>query len=335
MYWSKKNGDITSLQVFKNSHTKYWFDCDECKHEFSSNCNKIVSLDQWCSFCGNKELCGEEGCQDCYNKSFASHEKSTYWSKKNGDIIPRQVFKNSNEKYWFECEKCSHSFCSMLNGITRGQWCSFCGSKQLCGEQGCQDCYNKSFASHEKSTYWSKKNGDIIPRQVFKNSNKKYWFDCDKCNNDFSSILSNIVGLDSWCPICINKTEQKLFERLQMSFPFIQSQFRTDWCKKDRCLPFDFVLHDKKIIIELDGRQHFVQVSNWLDPESQFEIDQYKQQCANEYGYSIIRLLQEDVWYDRYDWYSELISAIRELEHNGSIRNIYLCKNQEYEKFII
>jgi len=111
-----------------------------------------------------------------------------------------------------------------------------------------------------------------------------------------------------------------------------------EWCKNHltgRCLPFDFVLYDRKIIIELDGPQHFVQVRNWRDPKFQFETDQYKQQCANEHGYSIIRLLQEDVWYDRYDWYSELISAIRELEHNGSIRNIYLCKNQEYEKFII
>jgi hypothetical protein len=53
-----------------------------------------------------------------------------------------------------------------------------CNSKRLCEKENCKSCFEKSFASNEKSKYWSEKNGDIKPRQVFKSANIKYWFDC-------------------------------------------------------------------------------------------------------------------------------------------------------------
>lgn len=43
---------------------------------------------------------------------------------------------------------------------------------------------------------------------------------------------------------------------------YIKSQYKMDWCKNIKHLPFDFVLSERKIIIELDGPQHFRQVSN-------------------------------------------------------------------------
>ena len=38
----------------------------------------------------------------------------------------------------------------------------------------------------------------------------------------------------------------------------------------------DFVIEEMNIIIELDGEQHFTQVSNWTSPEIQVEKDKYK-----------------------------------------------------------
>ena len=58
--------------------------------------------------------------------------------------------------------------------------------------------------------------------------------------------------------------------------------------------------------------------------------DKYKQQCANDNFYSVIRLLQEDVFYDTYDWLKELCEKIEEIKNGHEIVNIYLCKNKEY-----
>ena len=121
-----------------------------------------------------------------YEKSFASHEKFEYWSEKNGDVKPRDVYKSSHKKYWFDCNVCNHSFDSAIYNICGGKWCSFCANKKRC-ENECEYCFQKTFASHEKSEYWSEKNGDVKPRDVSKSSHKKYWFDCNVCNHSFDS----------------------------------------------------------------------------------------------------------------------------------------------------
>jgi very-short-patch-repair endonuclease len=335
-YWSDKNGDIPR-KVFKSVKNKYWFNC-ECGHDFESSLNSIGGiLHSWCPYCSNppKKLCDNEDCKSCYEKSFASHEKSKYWSDKNGDI-PRKLFKCSGKKFWFNCE-CGHDFESALSEITgqHNTWCPYCSNppKKLCDNEDCKSCHEKSFASQEKSKYWSDKNGDI-PRKVFKSAKNKYWFNCD-CGHNFESSLNNIYN-NKWCPICVNKTEKKLYEQLLQIYPNLVPQFRVDWCKNPNTnsyLPFDFVLKDQKIIIEPDGSQHFVQVSNWNSPEEQFKNDKYKEKCANDHGYSIIRILQEDVWNDTYDWISELKKSIEQIVNEKRIQNIYLCKNNEYKHF--
>ena len=136
------------------------------------------------------------------------------------------------------------------------------------------------------------------------------------------------------CPSCINKTEQKLYELLSQIYPLLEKQYKVEWCKNKSYLPFDFVLKSLKIIIELDGPQHFIQVSNWKAPEETRLGDLYKMKCANDNGFSVIRILQEDVYYDRYDWLSELVTSIKKIVEENKVQNIYLCKNNEYDLFI-
>ena len=75
-------------------------------------------------------------------------------------------------------------------------------------------------------------------------------------------------------------------------------------------------------------------MSNWKSPEEHFERDKYKEKCANDNGYSTIRIIQEDVWNDKYDWCKELCETIEIIKSRNEVVNIYLCKNGEYDKFI-
>jgi len=47
----------------------------------------------------------------------------------------------------------------------------------------------------------------------------------------------------------------------------------------------------------------------------------------------LIRLLQEDVFYDKYDWLFELHQNIEKIKTDRIIQNIYICKNNEYINF--
>jgi len=216
-YWSNKNL-LKPYQVFKCSNNKFLFDCPICSHEFESTLDHIIG-GLWCPYCtigGNKKLCDDNNCNTCFEKSFASLEKSKYWSNKN-NIDSRKCLKNSNNKYIFDCQICFHEFKTTLAKITSNKrWCSFCTNQKLCTNDDCKFCYEKSFSSHPKSNYWSEKN-KIKPRMCFKQSHKKYIFDCPFCHNEYVSNLTNIYK-GKWCNCTINKTETKLYDFLNNNF---------------------------------------------------------------------------------------------------------------------
>ena len=136
--------------------------------------------------------------------------------------------------------------------------------------------------------------------------------------------------LQHGCPSCINKTEYKFYEKIKEIYPTIKRQYKVEWCKNKQRLPFDFSIEELKIIIELDGEQHFTQVSNWTSPETQIENDKYKTDCANQNGFSVIRLLQDDVYNDKFDWFNEIQKSVSKIITTQKIHNIYICKNNEY-----
>ena len=333
-FWSSRNL-IKPNEVALNSHKKCWFDC-ECGHTFESSLLNINQANNWCPYCSNppKKLCDNE-CISCHNKSFASHEKSAYWSSEN-QLTSRQVFKGADrKKFIFNCA-CGHKLEMIVKNITsKGHWCSYCSHQKLCENKECNMCFNNSFASVDRSQYLHDKS--ITPITLFKSTNKKYKFDCNICNKVFSCQLSCITkGI--WCSFCVNKTELILFNKLICIYPSLKTQYKVDWCKNtktNRYLPFDFVIEERKIIVELDGKQHFEQIGSWQSPEKNREIDIYKMKCSNENGFSIIRILQKDVYFNKYDWLSELCKNIEKITNEKSVQNIYMCKNNEYKDFDI
>ena len=335
-FWSEKN-EKNPHEVALNSHKKIWFDC-ECGHEFESSLLNINQANNWCPYCSKppQKLCDNENCKTCFEKSFVSHEKSSCWSSEN-ELTPRQVFKGADrKKFKFNCDKCIHNFEIIVKSIsTKGQWCSYCSHQKLCENKECEMCFNNSFASVERSKYLHDKT--INARMLFKSTNKKYKFECGTCNKLFETQLSDVTK-GVWCSFCVNKTEQIVFDKLKEKYDTIETQYRINWCKNvisNRFLPFDFVIEERKIIIELDGKQHFEQIGNWLSPAETRKNDLYKMNCANENGFSIIRILQKDVYFNKYDWLTELCENIEKISQENRVQNIYMCKNNEYKDFDI
>jgi very-short-patch-repair endonuclease len=298
-FWSKRNV-LIPRQVCKCSGKKFWFDCDDCKHEFEKILLIIFEQESWCPFCANQRLCEDENCETCFEKSFASVDKAIFWSDKN-KLLPRQVFKNTRKKFWFSCNKCEHEFEIRLYVISgQGGWCQFCSGKKLCENKNCMFCWNKSFASSPRAPFWSKKNL-VSPRQVSKFCYKKFWFDCEN-GHEFQITLRNLSSLNRWCHFCRRKTEHKLYKLLLKSFPDVSYQQRFDWCKGERDYPFDFYIPSLNLIIELDGQQHFEQVSHWTPPDDARKIDMFKMNKALDHGISIIRLYQAEVYSNSFDY---------------------------------
>jgi hypothetical protein len=285
-----------------------------------------------------------------YEKSFASHEKAKYWHPtKNGDIKPRDISKGIDKKYWFKCpnENCGHDFDILLNNITSGNnWCSYCAKKKLCNDNDCNICYNKSFASHKRAEHWCPtKNGDIKPRDIFKCSNKNYWFKCpnENCKNDFHTALNHITS-GRWCPYCKLKTEKKFYKYLQdnnkiLNIKTIKRKYRPVWANLKNThgtfYEYDFYIelnNGKKIIIEIDGRQHYTQVFNWGSPLLNQIRDYIKEKLATNQEINMIRLNQEDVLRDVNNWKRKFINAIDEINTSNNILIIDCADGERYKK---
>jgi len=50
---------------------------------------------------------------------------------------------------------------------------------------------------------------------------------------------------------------------------------------------------------------------------------------------SLIRIVQEDVFKDKYDWLQELLKNIDKIVSDNVVQNIYMCKKDEYKDFDI
>ncbi len=340
--WSNKN-ELDPHQSRSGHDAICIFKCNICLHVFEVSAIKVLCNLSWCPYCSilPKILCTDTDCEMCYKRSFLSYRDKKHsalmvksWSKKN-KILPRYVFKNSHDKYYFKCSTCDHEFKSIIKNVSQDNTkCPYCASKKLCFKKGCRVCFKKSFAGFydkEKLACWSKRN-DLKPYQVFLYSNFKYIFECKICTSDFTAVLYNITYDNSWCPCVKNKTETKLYEYIINHYSNIIKQFTIKNCKKKRLLHFDFCIKEVKIIIELDGPQHFKQISNWKSAEDTLINDTFKTKKANEAGFHIIRILQEDIYYDKFDWQAKILELIDQCQLEQ--KNIFYCLNNEYDNHI-
>ena len=165
---------------------------------------------------------------------------------------------------------------------------------------------------------------DIGYKCIEYKNNKNLTVKCDK-----DHLIKSLSFFDyrrgRRCPFCSNKTEEKVLKFLE-EFYNIKYQFSPNWCinpKTGRCFRYDFLLIDYNIIIELDGIQHFEQVMSWEPPEETRTTDIFKMKRAVENSYHLIRLFQKDIWSDKYDWKTDIITKIQTLIEKH--KDKYIC----------
>lgn len=330
--WSTRN-HILPRQILRRSDKKCWFDCRDCQHSFEVKLFSI-SKDKHCAYCSNQKLCDKQECMICFEKSCASHEMDKAWST-NNEFVSRQVFIQSNKKIKFNCLICLHIYETTPNHYhNRDNQCSYCSNRKLCEKEDCKPCFQKSFASHPQIHCWSNKN-TVLPRQLFKGSETMCIFDCDICKSEFHSRAYNVLT-GYWCPYCKKKTESKVNIFLQSQDGEWQTQLRFTWCtfsKTGNVMPFDFGSISKKILIEVDGAQHFTQISNWDSPENIQVKDIEKINHCIKDGFSIIHINQLDIWNDSYDW-KKILQMEMERLYEKEPQCCFISSTPTYESHI-
>ena len=238
----------------------------------------------------------------------------------------------SHEKFWWKCDKtfdcgCSHEWEATIYDRTNGKGCPYCAHRKLCCEK--QSLF---YLEPELMKDWNYEKNEKIgldPKKLARYSHEEAFWKC-KEGHRWKTVISSRTGKNrNGCSNCKNKTETKVLEFLEQKYMNdIEFLAKFSWCININYLPFDFVIKSLKIIIEVDGRQHFQQVSNWQSPEEIQKNDFYKMKCALEKGYKIIRIFQEDILYERINWKYILEGTIIRIQ-TGKIlgTKIYISKD--------
>ena len=135
--------------------------------------------------------------------------------------------------------------------------------------------------------------------------------------------------MNSWCPICVNKTEKLLvnyFKETKIYFIIEYTLPNGKYKNRNNLFRYDFYLSDYNIIIELDGMQHFEYIKHW---NNDVKINQYKDcfkmkfAINNIQNLKIIRICQEDIYNNKIN-YKELL---QELLNNNNLQQITYISN--------
>jgi len=148
-------------------------------------------------------------------------------------------------------------------------------------------------------------------------SDNKFIFNCNLCNNEYKMNLNNIIN-NRWCNCTINKTETKIYNWLTNNYNYtiIKQYYKLINNKR---YYYDFYIQELNIILEIDGRQHFEQVKNWNSVEYTQNNDIIKMKYLIDNNISIIRILQDDVWFDKNNWEINLRNYLKKYNKNTII----------------
>lgn len=236
------------------------------------------------------------------------------WSPKN-ILTAREVRLGSEKCILFFC--CEQEYKDTpVRKLYKGKGCPCCnGGFKLCGRsrEECQRCFDKSFASSRMSKFYIKE-GQVSAIFVPRYSRKIGKFLCDKGHAYEQPIGVATQGYG--CGICKFKGERKMADLFIEHFgkENMKVQFTFGECKNKQVLPFDFLLFDK-IIVELDGRQHYEEIPFFADrtlAERQ-AVDKHKEECAMEQGYHVLRVRGPDFYTEKKNSVPNTLKVIAQL----------------------
>ncbi len=141
----------------------------KCSVQISKSCYNITGKNMAngnrtiCQSCSNKKSYKYEKRTIQQSRLFSSNPRAICWSDKNLPITPNTVLQSSKEIFVFNCDACSHEFSSRLIDVKNGIWCPYCNNKELCNDEKCSICEEKSCASQPKLVEsWSSDNSLLL-----------------------------------------------------------------------------------------------------------------------------------------------------------------------------
>ena len=249
----EKNGgtpEETSYQFNK----KYFWICSSCHHEWETLVN-TRRAGRNCPECGKRKRAKARSLTAAKKNNFKIKfpQIAEEWNhKKNNGLNPEDFSASSNEFVWWSCAACGNEWEATINHRTNGTGCPECAKKERGKKTTQRAAAANNFAVLRKDLVkeWHKtKNGDLKPEDVSLKCNKKVWWQCSFCDNEWQATI-NDRSSGSGCLRC-SKAQTSFAENLVYfyvlkAFPDAIHRYRKEY-------EFDIYIPSVSTAIEYDG----------------------------------------------------------------------------------
>ena len=145
-------------------------------------------------------------------------ELAREWSERNL-CKPTEVASGSHKKAWWK-GTCGHEWESEIHNRTgKGNGCPYCSGRKLL--KGFNDLATRF---PDVAYEWSPRNNDLKPDMVTAFSNRRVWWRCRTCGNEWYALISTISG-GSKCPFCSGVTLLPGFNDLKTNHPELADEW--------------------------------------------------------------------------------------------------------------
>lgn len=193
--WDYDKNTLSPENLSPKSHKKVWIKCEN-GHNHSYQ-RTLSGLDRSnnieCLYCSDKKIL--KG----FNDLATTYPKSTKcWDYIKNMITPHDVVKGSGKKVWWKCDK-NHSYEKVIHLFVKSDNpCPYCNNvKLLSGFNDLQTTYP------ELTKMWDYRKNNIPPEKIICNSNKKFFWVCNK-NHSYEKSIYQMKRTNNSCPICNN-----------------------------------------------------------------------------------------------------------------------------------
>lgn len=228
----EKNGECLSTKYI-SCDKKLIFKCGE-GHIWETKPYYLVNNNSWCPQC-NKS----------HKDNIETFQKIAI--KNNGECLSDKYI-NCRTKLKFKCSF-GHIWESRAHDVKYSKaWCPTCS--------------NSIKLTIEKMQEIAIKREGKCLSETYIDSHTKLLWEC-KYGHQWLAKPCQIKNSNNWCPICNESLGERIVSNfLQSNNIIFEKEKKFDDCKgKRRMLSFDFYLPAQKILIEFDGKQHYMPVN--------------------------------------------------------------------------
>lgn len=164
-------------------------------------------------------------------------------------LFPDKLTCGSSKKAWWKCQKCGNEWMTRISHKNNGTKCKICNNIKL--STPTKDKSLQTLFSNVAKE-WNYKKNLITPDCVYPQSNKKYWWICEK-GHEWRATPTQRIGKNTSCPICSNHQVLIGYNDLATTNPELLAEW--DYSKNDK-KPTEITYGSKKPIYWVCKRGH-------------------------------------------------------------------------------